>query len=48
MGLLSSGGRVDAANQEVHNLQCWVVDLEGKLVKLTALEAAFDHFTNEH
>ena len=23
-------------------------DLEGKLVKLAALEAAFDHFTNEH
>ena len=24
------------------------MDLEGKLVKLAALEAAFDHFTNEH
>ena len=42
------GGRVDKTNQEIDNLQCWVVDLEGKLVKLAALEAAFDHFTNEH
>ena len=42
------GGRLDETNQEVDNLQCWVVDLEGKLVKLAALEAAFDHFTNKH
>ena len=42
------GGRIDVTNQEVDNLQCWVLDLEGKLVKLAALEAAFDHFTNEH
>ena len=42
------GGRVDVTNQEVDNLQCRVLDLEGKLVKLAALEAAFDHFTNEH
>ena len=41
-------GRVDEANQEVDNLQHRVLDLEGKLVKLAALEAAFDHFTNDH
>ena len=42
------GGRIDETNQEVDNLERQVVDLEGKLVKLAALEAAFDHFTNEH
>ena len=42
------GGRIDETNQEVENLECRVIDLEGKLVKLAALEAAFDHFTNEH
>ena len=42
------GGRVDVTNQEVDNLQRHVLDLEGKLVKLAALEAAFNHFTNEH
>ena len=42
------GGRIDVTNQEVENLERRVVDLEGKLVKLAALEAAFDHFTNEH
>ena len=42
------GGKVDVTNQEVDNLQRWVLDLEGKLVKLATLEAAFDHFTNEH
>ena len=42
------GGRIDETNQEVDNLQRQVFDLEGKLVKLAALEAAFDHFTNEH
>ena len=42
------GGRIDVTNQEVENLQCRVADMEGKLVKLAALEAAFDHFTNEH
>ena len=42
------GGRLDETNQDVDNLQRRVVDLEGKLVKLAALEAAFDHFTNEH
>ena len=42
------GGRIDETNQEVDNLQRRVVDLEGKLVKLAALEATFDHFTNEH
>ena len=42
------GGRLDETNQEVDNLQHRVVDLEGKLVKLAALEAAFDHFTNKH
>ena len=42
------GGRIDVANQEVENLERRVVDLEGKLVKLAALEAAFNHFTNEH
>ena len=42
------GGRIDETNQEVENLQCRVADVEGKLVKLAALEAAFDHFTNEH
>ena len=30
------------------NLQQRVIDWEGKLVKLAALEAAFDHFTNKH
>ena len=42
------GGSINVINQEVDNLQRRVVDLEGKLVKLAALEAAFDHFTNEH
>ena len=42
------GGKLDVSNQEIDNLQHQVVDLEGKLVKLAALEAAFDHFTNEH
>ena len=42
------GGRIDVTNQEVDNLQRRVADVEGKLVKLAALEAAFDHFTNEH
>ena len=42
------GGRVDETNQEVDNLQRQVFDLEEKLVKLAALEAAFNHFTNEH
>ena len=42
------GGRIDETNQEVDNLQHQVFDLEGKLVRLAALEAAFDHFTNEH
>ena len=42
------GGRIDVTNQEVDNLHHRVFDLEGKLVKLAALEAAFDHFTNEH
>ena len=41
-------GRVDETNQEVDNLQRRVMDLEGKLVKLAALEATFNHFTNEH
>ena len=39
---------MDIADQEIDNLQCRVVDLEGKLVKLAALEATFDHFTNKH
>ena len=39
---------MDVTNQEVDNLQRWVIDLEGNLVKLAALEAAFKHFTNEH
>ena len=43
-----TGGRLNETNQEVDNLQRWVVDLEGKLVMLAALEATFDHFTNEH
>ena len=42
------GGRIDVTNQEVENLEHRVIDLEEKLVKLAALEAAFDHFTNEH
>ena len=42
------GGRIDETNQEVENPEHRVIDLEGKLVKLAALEAAFDHFTNEH
>ena len=42
------GGRIDVTNQEVDNLQRRVADVEGKLVKLAALEAAFDHFTNKH
>ena len=42
------GGRINVTNQEVEHLERWVIDLEGKLVKLAALEAAFDHFTNEH
>ena len=42
------GGRINETNQEVDNLQHRVIDLEGKLVKLAALEAAFNHFTNEH
>ena len=39
------GGRIDETNQEVENLERRIIDLEGKLVKLAALEAAFDHFT---
>ena len=42
------GGRIDVTNQEVEHLERRVMDLEGKLVKLAALEAAFDHFTNNH
>ena len=42
------GGKLDETNQEVDNLQCRFMDLEGKLVKLAALEAAFNHFTNNH
>src|SRR6202000_3320362 len=42
------GGRINETNQEVENLERRVMDLEGKLVKLAALEAAFNHFTNEH
>ena len=42
------GGRIDVTNQEVENLERQVLDLERKLVKLAALEAAFNHFTNEH
>ena len=42
------GGRIDKTNQEVDNLQRRVVDVEEKLVKLAALEAAFNHFTNKH
>ena len=42
------GGRVGETNQEIDNLQCRVIDLEEKLVKLAALEAAWDHFTNKH
>ena len=41
-------GRIDVTDQEVESLEHRVVDLEGKLVKLAALEAAFNHFTNEH
>ena len=41
-------GQADATNHEVDNFPCRVVDLQGKLVKLAALEAAFDHFTNDH
>ena len=39
---------MDVTNQEVENLERRVIDLEEKLVKLAALEAAFDHFTNKH
>ena len=42
------GGRLDETNQEMENLQCRVFNLEGKLVKLAALEATFNHFTNNH
>ena len=42
------GGRVDETNQEIDNLQCRVLDLEEKLVKLAALEAAFNYFINKH
>ena len=42
------GGRLDETNQEVDNLEHQVINLEGKVLKLAALEAAFDHFTNEH
>ena len=42
------GGRIDVTNQEVENLERRVMDLEEKLVKLATLEAAFNHFTNEH
>ena len=41
------GGRVDVSNQELDNLQCQVLDLDGKLVKLAALKATFDHFTKK-
>src|ERR1700743_3389717 len=42
------GGRINVTNQEGEHLERRVMDLEGKLVKLAALEAAFNHFTNEH
>ena len=42
------GGRIDVTNQEIENLERRVMDLEEKLVKLAALEAAFNHFTNKH
>ena len=42
------GGRIDVTNQDVETLQRQVADMEGKLVKLAALEATFDHFTNKH
>ena len=42
------GGRIDVTNQEVEHFEHRVINLEGKLVKLAALEAAFDHFTNEY
>ena len=42
------GERVDETNQEIDNLHHQVLYLEGKLVKLAALEATFDHFTNKH
>ena len=32
----------------MENLECQVINLEGKLVKLAALEVTFDNFTNEH
>ena len=41
-------GQADATDCGVGDLQCRVVDLEGKLVKLAALEAAFDHSTDNH
>ena len=42
------GGRINVTNQDVEHLEHRVIDLEGKLVKLAALEAAFNYFTNEH
>ena len=42
------GGRINIINQDVKHLECRVINLEGKLVKLAALEATFDHFTNKH
>ena len=41
-------GQADATDCWVDNLQCRVVDMKNWLVKLAALEATFNHFTNEH
>ena len=41
-------GQANATNCQVDNLQCQVVDLETQFIKLAALEATFNHFTNEH
>ena len=46
--LFTLQGQADATDCQVDYLQCHIVDMESKLVKLAALEAAFDHFTNEH
>ena len=41
-------GQADTTDCKVEYLQCRIVDMEAKLVKLAALQAAFDHFTNKH
>ena len=41
-------GQADTTDCQVEYLQCRIVNMKTKLVKLAALQAVFNHFTNEH